>query len=220
MATGTGGGRGTVLEMKMWNGILLSLLGCCLIRNWNKAQICEISSEFLASSWRVPQTFVSMTKRFMNHVYWSRKKRLRFDEILITKLSRKARKSTEKIGHYKLGNKNIKQHDILYWCYQFTQDKDRCGRDNKPQRGQQKKNKKNHRKILEMRNLLKMEHSFICVLQEPRWEPTSVVKTTKNQENYKRGNVSRLNILFVFLYFPKKQNQWNWTRRRFGAKKK
>lgn len=27
---------------------------------------------------------------------------------------------------------------------------------------------KNHRKILKMRNLLKMEHSFICVLQNPR----------------------------------------------------
>lgn len=28
-----------------------------------------------------------------------------------------------------------------------------------------------------------------------------VVKKTQNQENYKRGNVSRLNILFVFLFF-------------------
>lgn len=103
----------------------------------------------------------------------------------------------EKIGHYKLGNKNIKQHDILYRCYQFTH-KRRRGRDNKPQR--KIETKTTEKKILKMRNLLKMEHSFICVLQnrdENRWE----LWKDKNQENYKRGNVSRLNILFVFLFF-------------------
>jgi hypothetical protein len=43
----------------------------------------------------------------------------------------------------------------------------------------------------------------------------------KNQENYKRGNVSRLNILFVFLYFhQEKESEDSGRQEIVGGKKR
>lgn len=132
--------------------ILLSLL-----RSFKRHKIGEISSIGISSSsWRVrsERSFVSMTKLFYESCLWARKT----SPLLTTQRNTKKRRRNwsrvdlkkppnawskrEKIGHYKLGNKNIKQHDILYRCYQFTH-KRRRGRDNKPQR---KIETKNHRK--------------------------------------------------------------------------
>jgi hypothetical protein len=42
----------------------------------------------------------------------------------------------------------------------------------------------------------------------------------KNQENYKRGNVSRLNILFVFLYFHQEKESEDSGRQEMLEEKK
>lgn len=75
-----------------------------------------------------------------------------------------------KLAETKLGNKNIKQHDILYWRYQFTHVSAALGvRDeirNLRVSLKQKTSQNHRKKIYKMRNLLKMEHSPLwCVIK-------------------------------------------------------
>lgn len=120
----------------------------------------------------------------MNHVYWPFSSARASEDFLNWCAA-----AASKIGQDKLGNKSIKQHDIFYRCYQFTHN----GRGAITNLRVRHWNKKPPKKgDLEMRNPLKMEHSFISVVIQNR-----EMRTMRLKVLWKRQNQKIINILFT-----------------------
>jgi hypothetical protein len=77
-----------------------------------------------------------------------------------------------------LGNKNIKQHDILYRCYQFTHKSDADEITNLRERLKQKTTEKKEKDSWDEKPAKNGTFLHLCVTK-PRWEPMRVVKKTK-----------------------------------------